>query len=165
MWAFGLAALIVAVDQATKLLIQANMVPGQSIPVVGWLFRLTYIHNPSAAFGLAFGTINFYILFGIVASVVVSGYLLRLPRREYWPKIALALILAGAVGNLVDRIRLGEVIDFIQVGLSEQVVWPIFNVADMGVSTGVTLLLLYFIVIGEPQPTLRGPDGDGDGGA
>ena len=165
MWAFGLAALIVALDQATKLLIQATMVPGQSIPVLGWLLRLTYIKNPSAAFGLAFGTLNFYILFGVVASLVVSWYLLQLPRREYWPRIALALILAGAVGNLLDRIRLGEVIDFIQVGLSERVVWPIFNVADMGVSTGVTLLLLYFIVVGEPQPTATGPDGDGNGGA
>jgi len=164
MWAFGLAALIVAVDQATKLLIQATLVPGQSIPVMGWLVRITYIRNPSAAFGLAFGTVNFYILFGVAASIVVSWYLLRLPRGEYWPRIALALILAGALGNLIDRLRLGEVIDFIQVGLSERIVWPIFNVADLGVSTGVILLLIYFIVVGEPQPATTGPGGEGDDG-
>jgi signal peptidase II len=152
MWAFGLAAAVLAVDQATKLLVQATMVQGQSIPVAGWLLRITYIHNPSAAFGLTLGSVNFYIVFSLVASVVVSWYIVRLPRGEYWPRIALGLVLAGALGNVLDRIRIGEVVDFIQIGLSERLVWPIFNVADMGVSVGVTLLLLYFLVAGEPEP-------------
>lgn len=150
MWAFGLAALILAADQATKLLVQVSMVQNQSIEVAGQLLRITYIQNPSAAFGLSFGPSSFYLIFGVVASIVVTLYLLRLPDGEYWPRIALAMILAGALGNLIDRFRLGEVVDFIQVGLSERLVWPIFNVADMGVSIGVTLLLFYYLVVGDP---------------
>jgi len=149
MWAFGLAALIVAIDQATKALIQAVMLPNQSIPIAGFLLRITYIRNPSAAFGLSIAPAAFYVIFGVVASVVIGYYIVRLPKRDYWPRIALAMILAGAIGNLIDRLRFGEVTDFIQVGLSERLVWPIFNVADMGVSVGVTLLLLFFLVTGE----------------
>ncbi len=149
MWAFGLAALIVAIDQATKALVQAVMLPNQSIPIAGFLLRITYIRNPSAAFGLSIAPAYFYVIFSVVASVVVGYYIVRLPKWDYWPRIALAMILAGAIGNLIDRLRFGEVTDFIQVGLSERLVWPIFNVADMGVSVGVTLLLLFFLVTGE----------------
>lgn len=149
MWAFGLSALIVVLDQATKALITATMSPNQSIPIAGFLLRITYIRNPSAAFGLSLGPATFYIIFSVVASLVVSYYIVKLPKRDHWPRIALAMILAGAVGNLIDRLRFGEVVDFIQVGLSERLVWPIFNVADMGVSVGVVLLMLFFLVVGE----------------
>jgi signal peptidase II len=149
MWAFGLSALIVVLDQATKALVAATMSPNQSIPIAGFLLRITYIRNPSAAFGLSLGPATFYIIFSVVASLVVSYYIVKLPKRDHWPRIALAMILAGAVGNLIDRLRFGEVVDFIQVGLSERLVWPIFNVADMGVSVGVVLLMLFFLVVGE----------------
>lgn len=149
MWAFGLTALMLAADQATKALVRATMDPYQSIPIAGHLLRITYIRNPAAAFGLHLGSTDFHIIFSIVASIVITYYIIRLPRREYWPRIALSMILAGALGNLVDRLRTGEVIDFIHVGLSETLVWPIWNVADMGVSVGVTLLMLYFFVVGD----------------
>jgi signal peptidase II len=149
MWAFGLSALIVVLDQAPKALVAATMSPNQSIPIAGFLLRITYIRNPSAAFGLSLGPATFYIIFSVVASLVVSYYIVKLPKRNHWPRIALAMILAGAVGNLIDRLRFGEVVDFIQVGLSERLVWPIFNVADMGVSVGVVLLMLFFLVVGE----------------
>lgn len=149
MWGFGLASLILAADQATKALVQATMDPYQSIPIAGHLLRITYIRNPDAAFGLNLGSTTFHIIFSIVAALVISYYIIRLPRREYWPRITLAMILAGALGNLVDRLRTGEVVDFIHVGLSERLVWPIWNIADMGVSVGVTLLMLYFFVIGD----------------
>lgn len=149
MWAFGLAALIVALDQATKALVAATMSANQSLVIAGHLLRITYIRNPSGAFGLAFGPVTFYIIFGVVASLVVSYYIIKLPRNDRWPRIALAMILAGAVGNLIDRLRIGEVVDFIQVGLSQNLVWPIFNVADMGVSVGVVLLMFFFLVVGE----------------
>jgi signal peptidase II len=152
MWAFGLAGLILALDQATKSLVQSTMVRNQSIEVAGQLLRITYIHNPSAAFGISLFSVDFHIVFSAAAAVAVGIYIVRLPRGEYWPRIALAGILAGALGNMIDRLRLGEVVDFIQVGLSERVVWPIFNVADMGVSVGVTLLLLYYLVVGDPPP-------------
>jgi len=152
MWGFGLAAFILLVDQASKALVSSSMAPNQSIPLIGDLLRLTYIRNPASAFGLHLAPGWFNVVFGIVASIVISWYLIRLPKREYWPRIALAMIMAGALGNLIDRVRFGEVVDFLHVGLSPQVVWPIFNVADIGVSCGTALLMLYFIVIGEPEP-------------
>jgi len=152
MWAFGLAGLILALDQVTKILVQSTMVRNQSIEVAGHLIRLTYIHNPSAAFGISLFSSGFHVVFSGVAAVAVAIYIVRLPSREYWPRIALAGILAGALGNMIDRVRLGEVVDFIQIGLSDRVVWPIFNVADMGVSVGVTLLLFYYLVVGDPPP-------------
>jgi len=151
MWAFGLSACIVVLDQVTKAFIVATMTQNQSIVIAGYLLRITYIRNPSAAFGLDIGSIGFYIIFSIIASFVVSYYIIKLPRRDHWPRIALAMILAGALGNLIDRVRFGEVIDFIQVGLSSRLVWPIFNVADMGVSVGVALLMLFFLVVGEDE--------------
>ncbi len=151
MWGFGLAAFILLTDQVTKALITVSMTPNQSIPLIGDLLQLTYIRNPASAFGLDLVPSWFNVIFGVVASLVIAWYMIRLPKREYWPRIALAMILAGALGNLVDRVRFGDVVDFIHVGLSSRVVWPIFNVADMGVSVGVTLLMLYFIVIGEPD--------------
>ncbi len=150
-WAFGLSACIVVLDQATKALVAATMVQNQSIAIAGYLLRITYIRNPSAAFGLDLGSISFYIIVGVTASIIVSYYIIRLPRRDHWPRIALAMILAGALGNLIDRLRFGEVVDFIQVGLSSRLVWPIFNVADMGVSVGVFLLMLFFLVVGEEE--------------
>lgn len=149
MWFFGLAALILATDQVTKAIIQTTLDPNQSIVIIGQLLRITYIRNPAAAFGLDIASSTFHIVFSIIASLVISYYLVKLPRREYWPRIALAMILAGALGNLVDRLRFGEVVDFIQVGLSERLIWPIFNVADMGVSVGVTILMLFFLVTGD----------------
>ncbi len=151
MRAFGLSACIVVLDQVTKALVVATMTQNQSIIVAGYLLRITYIRNPAAAFGLDLGSVGFYIIFSIIASIVVSYYIIRLPRQDYWPRIALAMILAGALGNLIDRLRFGEVIDFIQVGLSSRLIWPIFNVADMGVSAGVVLLMLFFLVIGEEE--------------
>jgi signal peptidase II len=150
-WAFGLSACIVVIDQATKALVVATMTQNQTIVISGYLLRITYIRNPAAAFGLDIGSIGFYIIFSIVASIVVSYYIIRLPRRDHWPRVALAMILAGALGNLIDRLRFGEVIDFIQVGLSSRLLWPIFNVADMGVSVGVVLLMLFFLVVGEDE--------------
>ncbi len=151
MWSFALAAGILALDQATKALVTATMTQNQSVTVIGHLLRITYIQNPGSAFGLHLATSTFHSIFGVVAAIVIGYYLVTLPRREYWPRLALAMIMAGALGNVVDRLRFGEVIDFIQVGLSEQLIWPIFNVADMGVSTGVVLLMLFFLVIGDPE--------------
>ncbi len=108
MWGFGLAALILLTDQASKALIATSMAPNQSIPLIGDLLRLTYIRNPASAFGLHLAPSWFNVVFGIVASVVISWYMIRLPKREYWPRIALAMIMAGALGNLIDRVRFGE---------------------------------------------------------
>lgn len=138
---FGVAAASVVVDQWTKHWATENLAFHEPIRVVGDLVRLTYTRNSGIAFGMFAGeTFPFYI-FSIVASLAVLWLWLRhpdLPRPRQW---SLALILGGAIGNLVDRVRFGEVTDFILLAWRGHE-FPVFNVADMCVTSGVILFAL-----------------------
>lgn len=138
-----IALAIVIADQASKWLVTQHMSLGQSIPVVGGIFRLTYIHNPGAVFGLRLGGGGLHLAVAVVAMVLVGAMLWRLAPGERLARIALALVLGGAVGNVIDRLRLGVVIDFLDFGVGD-VRWWIFNVADACVTTGAGLLLLAY---------------------
>ena len=136
---FLTALLIIALDQVSKIFIKANMTPGQSIPGEGF-FRITYSTNEGMVFGL-FANQTFLItltaIVGIAAIIIYSRYPIF---NQVLVRVALGLMLGGAVGNLIDRIRLGEVIDFIDVGA-----WPVFNLADSAVVVGVVLIIYYFL--------------------
>ncbi len=136
---FLIALLIIALDQVSKCFIKANMTPGQSIPGEGF-FRITYSTNEGMVFGL-FANQTFLItltaIVGIAAIIIYSRYPIF---NQVLVRVALGLMLGGAVGNLIDRIRLGEVIDFIDVGA-----WPVFNLADSAVVVGVVLIIYYFL--------------------
>jgi signal peptidase II len=136
---FLVALIVVALDQVSKFFIRANMNLGQSIPEEGF-FRITYGTNTGGVFGL-FANQAFLItltaIVGVAAILVYSRYPLF---NRVLVRIALGLLLGGAVGNLIDRIRLGEVVDFIDVGA-----WPVFNVADSAVVVGVILIIYYFL--------------------
>ena len=131
-----MAALTLAGDQATKLLVCASLHPADSVPLIPSVLHLTYVQNTGAAFGLWRGYRGVFVL----VSVVIAAWVFReLLQRRYrrWPiPLGLALILGGALGNLIDRVRVGAVIDFLDVR-----VWPVFNVADSAISVGVGLLL------------------------
>lgn len=136
---FLVALIVVALDQVSKFFISANMNLGQSIPEEGF-FRITYGTNTGGVFGL-FANQAFLItltaIVGVAAILVYSRY----PQaNRVIVRIALGLLLGGAVGNLIDRIRLGEVVDFIDVGA-----WPVFNLADSAVVVGVILIIYYFL--------------------
>ncbi len=136
---FLVALIVVALDQISKFFIRANMALGQSIPEEGF-FRITYGTNTGGVFGL-FANQAFLItltaIVGVTAILVYSRY----PQaNRVLVRIALGLLLGGAVGNLIDRIRFGEVVDFIDVGA-----WPVFNVADSAVVVGVILIIYYFL--------------------
>lgn len=124
-------------DQASKMLIMNTMFRGQSIPVIENIFHITYIHNPGAAFGLFANRTTFFIA---VSLVVMAGaivfYWKRGVRRGIMP-VALGLIVGGALGNLVDRIRFGEVVDFLDFRI-----WPVFNLADSAIVVGAGLLAI-----------------------
>lgn len=136
---FLVALIVVALDQVSKFFIRANMNLGQSIPEEGF-FRITYGTNTGGVFGL-FANQAFLItltaIVGVAAILVYSRYPLF---NRVLVRIALGLLLGGAVGNLIDRIRLGEVVDFIDVGA-----WPVFNLADSAVVVGVILIIYYFL--------------------
>ncbi len=133
------AAAVIALDQVSKYLIRANLELGQSIPEEG-LFRLTYITNVGGAFGIL-GNQGFLIT--ITSLVAIAAVLIysRYPAfNRMMVRIALGLILGGALGNLIDRLWLGSVVDFIDLGP-----WPVFNLADSAVVIGVILLIYYIL--------------------
>ncbi|MFQ6092469.1 MAG: signal peptidase II [bacterium] len=132
--------LTVLADQSSKALVQRALQLKESVQLVGSLVKITYIHNPKGAFGLPLGGRLFFVIFSVLASLFILYYLFRIPKERVWSKRALALILGGAVGNLIDRFRFGEVVDFIDLGVGNTR-WPIFNVADIAVTAGVALLL------------------------
>jgi len=129
--------------QVSKWLVTQHMVLGQSIPVVDGFFRLTYIHNPGAVFGLRLGGGALHLVVAGLAMAIVGAMLWRLPPTERMARIALALVLGGALGNVIDRVRLGEVIDFLDFGIGD-LRWWIFNLADACVTTGAGLLVLAY---------------------
>jgi signal peptidase II len=132
---------VLILDQLTKSWVRASMEVNETIPVVGNVVRLTYIHNEGAAFGLSIGEYSsrIFLVLASIASALVLYLLLTAPRHERLQRVALALILGGALGNIIDRIRWSMVVDFIQVGIAGHF-WPIFNVADSAVTIGAVLL-------------------------
>jgi signal peptidase II len=132
---------VLVLDQLTKSWVRASMTLNETIPVIGNVVRLTYIHNEGAAFGLSIGanSSQIFLVLATIASALVLYLLLTSPREERLQRVALALILGGALGNIIDRIRWSMVVDFIQVGIAGHF-WPIFNVADSAVTIGAVLL-------------------------
>jgi len=139
-----IAGLLVGIDQATKILVQRTMTLYESIPIVPSI-SLTYTRNPGAAFSLladADPTFRKWFFLGVsaVALILVTIFLRRVERGDWWTLGALSLILGGAVGNLIDRLRHGEVIDFIDLYIGRYH-WPVFNVADSGITVGMLMLV------------------------
>ena len=119
------------------------MVPGESRPILGTLFRLTYVQNPGGVFGLRFGGACVHLVFAVGALAAVGLLLWRTPPAERLVILGLALVLGGAVGNAIDRVRLGVVVDFLDFGVAG-FRWWVFNVADACVTTGTGLLVLFY---------------------
>jgi len=140
-WFYLVTLIVVVLDQWTKHVVAARMFRGESREVLGSFVRLTYVHNRGAAFGLDLGGRWSFIAVTIVVAAFILFYYWR-SERTTAARWALALILGGALGNLADRVRLGEVVDFLHLSVGG-FSWPIFNVADIGVSVGVGLLALH----------------------
>jgi signal peptidase II len=139
-----LSLLAVILDQASKLAIAGSMQLYQSIEIVPY-FNLTYVHNTGAAFSFlseAGGWQRwFFAGLALVISVVIAVWLARLKRHETLLAVALSLILGGAIGNLIDRLAYGYVIDFLDV-YYQTWHWPAFNIADSAITLGVILMLV-----------------------
>jgi signal peptidase II len=152
----SLTGLVILVDQITKLYIMQTMRLHESIPIIPNLFSLTYIRNPGAAFGLLAGSSNtfrmiFFGLTSVIALGLLGTILLRMPEREWMGRLSVAGILGGAIGNLIDRLRYGEVIDFLDFFI-ENYHWPAFNVADSAITVGVTFLIIHFMLEKKEDP-------------
>jgi signal peptidase II len=132
----AIAGAIVGLDQWTKHWASANLAYRPPVSLIGDFLQLTYTRNSGVAFGLGAGTGFPYYLFSIAAAAVILLMFLRRQVHGLGRQIALALILGGALGNLVDRLKTGEVVDFIQILWGR---FPVFNVADTAVSIGVAM--------------------------
>ena len=142
-------AVIVIVDQLTKAIVDRTMSLHDSISLIPGFFNFTYIRNTGAAFGIFSGAHEVFRLpFLIGVSILAIGFIVVMLKRlrlgETGLATALAFILGGAIGNLIDRIVYGEVIDFLDVYWSNYH-WPAFNVADSFITIGVTITLFYLI--------------------
>lgn len=133
------AVLVVVLDQLTKHLFWSN---GQNYEIIPGFFNIALVKNAGAAFGMFQGARVFFVIASMVAAALIIYLGVRLPRDQRTRRVLLGLILGGAVGNLIDRVASGQVIDFLQIGVAGHY-WPVFNVADMGVTIGAVLLILY----------------------
>lgn len=133
------AVVVVLLDQVTKHLFWGM---GQNYEIIPGYFNITLVKNAGAAFGMFQGARVFFVTASFLAVGLIIYLGMRLPRGQRTRRILLGLILGGAVGNLIDRVASGEVIDFVQIGVAGHY-WPVFNIADAGVTVGATLLILY----------------------
>jgi len=148
---FVIAGLVIALDQATKHLVRANLLVGESVPEEGPL-RITYVTNTGAAFGILQGQTLFLMVTTFFGLAAILLYFLYPPMEHGVLRLALGLQLGGAVGNLADRVRLGKVTDFIDVGP-----WPAFNVADSSIVVGVTIIIGFFLLAESLHQRAQGP--------
>jgi signal peptidase II len=177
-----LSVIIIVTDQVSKLLVKGISLPflgisiqgmnyGLSKPLLGDLLRLTYIENPGMAFGIDIGGKLFFSMFSVLASAAILFYLYRVREESLGLRLSLAMILGGAIGNLIDRVFYGvlfdnaplfygKVVDFFDVDFFNIDIlgyhlsrWPVFNVADAAVTTGVVLLL--FLHRSAPEDALH----------
>jgi len=147
-----IAIVIVALDQLTKAIVKARLPLHESVAVIPGFFDLTHVRNTGAAFGMLDNT-HFpfkpalMVIVALVALGAVASYALTLPATQRIARYGLALILGGAVGNLIDRAVMGYVVDFVDVYWRGVHFWA-FNVADSAITVGVTLMMLDVLGVG-----------------
>lgn len=140
------AAVVLVADQLTKAWATTSLKPVPYVEVIPGLFRLSYATNRGVAFSL-FADSQFDIRWilsavSLIAALFVLSYFRRAPADKPWLNVSLALLMAGIVGNMIDRVRLGEVVDFIELHWQSLYSWPTFNVADSAICVGAVLLAL-----------------------
>ncbi|WP_027937447.1 signal peptidase II [Anaeroarcus burkinensis] len=123
-------------DQLLKKLFSGTMQLGESIPVLPGIFHLTYIQNPGAAFGLFENQTMFFIVIAAFLLAFLAFAYKELAAQGVWVRFGMSLLAGGAVGNLLDRVRFGAVIDYLDFRI-----WPIFNLADIGICLGAALIV------------------------
>jgi len=135
---FWIAGLVILLDQLTKLFVENRLPLYQMwapIPSIQELFRITHVPNTGMAFGLFPSGSSFFLIVAVVVALAIIYYNFTLPKGQFALRLALGLQLGGALGNFIDRLRIGHVTDFLDFGP-----WPVFNVADMAIVSGAIVL-------------------------
>ena len=128
--------LVILADRLTKMLVMNRMQEGMSIPVVQGFFNFTYVLNPGAAFGMLPNNRVFFIALTVAVLVIAFVARKQIAKEGPWFTYGMSLFLGGAIGNLLDRIKTGLVVDFFDF-----IVWPVFNVADIAICVGVGMII------------------------
>ena len=152
MFLIGIIAAIVALDQWSKWKIKTSYDLYHSEPIIQGFFHFTYVTNDGMAFGLSFPGGKQVLLFvTLVLTGVIIWMLWKEKNSHNLIRYGLSFILAGAIGNMIDRVLYGKVVDFLDIMVGD-FHWYIFNVADSAVTTGMILFILHTILIGEKKP-------------
>lgn len=147
---FLVALAVIALDQISKFLVRTNMTLGQSIPEEGF-FRITYATNTGGAFGIFANQAFLITIIAIAGIITILIYVRYSPLNRMPFRIALGLLLGGTAGNLIDRLSIGWVVDFIDIGA-----WPVFNLADSVIVVSMIILVYFFLFkFGRDQPVQR----------
>ncbi|MDO9109898.1 MAG: signal peptidase II [Desulfatirhabdiaceae bacterium] len=146
---------IVVLDQISKMIVLRSMPLYESIPIIPGFFNLTHIHNPGGAFGFMASQgpevrSLLFLAMSSLAAVAIVFFYLRTPVSYSWLSTALLLIFGGAIGNMIDRVRFGEVVDFLDF-YAGGYHWPAFNVADSGISVGMAILVYHLLFDKMPE--------------
>ncbi len=132
-----LAIFVFLLDRASKIFVLRNLSLNESVEIIKNIFYLTLVHNTGAAFGIFKNQTLFFIVVSILAVITIVIYIKKFLNVSFTIKIGLALILGGALGNLVDRLCFGYVVDFLDFKI-----WPVFNIADSAITVGTFLLIV-----------------------
>ena len=152
----GIIVAIVALDQWSKWMIRTSYNLYQSEPIIEGFFYFTYVTNDGMAFGLSFpGGKTTLLIVTLILTGVIMWMLWKEKNSHNLIRYGLTLILAGAIGNMIDRILYGKVVDFLDIMIGS-FNWYIFNVADSAVTSGMILFILHTIIVGEKKPVSGG---------
>lgn len=139
-----ISLIVIFCDQISKIIVSKRMHLGQSINIIGQYLRITYVKNPNAAFGIPVGSPLLMIILTSIATILLIAYFFRLKDEGKLIYVGLAMIIGGAIGNLIDRFYMRQVIDFIEVGV-KRFKWPVFNFADSFVTIGIVIIIWVWI--------------------
>ncbi|WP_129596369.1 signal peptidase II [Anaerophilus nitritogenes] len=139
---YFLIILLIFLDQCSKWIIQSRFLLHESIPIVKNIFHITYVQNAGAAFGILKNQKIFFIIATVFIMASIFIYIYKQTKLHKILSVSLSLVIAGAIGNLIDRIRFGYVIDFFDFRI-----WPVFNIADMCIVFGAIGLCYYMVFL------------------
>ncbi len=159
---FLITAVVIFWDQLSKIIVRSTMEVGEIVPVLGNYFRIWHVTNTGAAFSMSTGSVSLDRWILTAVGVIASGLIvyLLIKQEDAVPKTCLALILGGALGNLIDRVIYGRVTDFLDSDFPDFIMerWPVFNVADSSIVIAITIYVIYILFLEKRIVTRSGEE-------
>lgn len=162
----ALFCLVLVSDQITKQIALNTLTPSVPVPFLGQAVRWTLVYNPGGAFSTRLAGSPFYLVFSLIVLAFLIYYIIK-NRQARFAVIPLSIVAGGAAGNIIDRLRFGQVVDFIDCDIPDITIgsynldrWPIFNIADSGISCGIiaTIVLIYYFSRKARRLAAQNPD-------